>query len=105
MKYPKERQERENNFFFFFIFVFIFQYIINKIFFNNKNKKNIKIFNKTYNKVLIFKNGKNVYNVLKLCIFYKSIANKKTYYFYTISILDFLLFFIGLLFTKIDFVR
>src|SRR6266540_1130766 len=45
-------------------------------------------------KFTFFKNGKNVYNVLKLCIFYKSIANKKTYYFYIISILDFLLFFI-----------
>ncbi len=31
---------------------------------------------------------------MKLCIFYKSIANKKTYYFYTISILNLLLFFI-----------
>ena len=46
-------------------------------------------------KFTFFKNEKNVYNVLKLCIFYKSIANKKTYYFYTIFILDFLLFFIG----------
>src|SRR6266540_929313 len=46
-------------------------------------------------KFTFFKNGKNIYNVLKLCIFYKSIANKKTYYFYTIFILDFLLFFIG----------
>src|SRR6266498_3256388 len=46
-------------------------------------------------KFTFFKNGKNVYNVLKPCIFYKSIANKKTYYFYTISILEFLLFFIG----------
>src|SRR6266540_970525 len=47
-------------------------------------------------KFTFFKNEKNVYNVLKLCIFYKSIANKKMYYFYTISILDFLLFFIGI---------
>ncbi len=45
---------------------------------------------------MFFKNEKNVYNVLKLCIFYKSIANKKMYYFYIISILDFLLFFIGI---------
>src|SRR6266511_2626563 len=48
-------------------------------------------------KFTFFKNGKNIYNVLKLYIFYKSIANKKMYYFYTISILDFLLFFIGFL--------
>src|SRR6266498_1733930 len=47
-------------------------------------------------KFTFFKNGKNVYNILKLCIFYKSISNKKMYYFYTISILDFLLFFIGI---------
>ncbi len=40
---------------------------------------------------MFFKNGKNVYNVLKLCIFYKSIINKKMYYFYIIFILNFLL--------------
>ena len=47
MKYLKERQERENNFFIYFIFVFIYQYI-NKIFINNKNTKHTKILNKTY---------------------------------------------------------
>ena len=47
MKYPKERQERENNFFFYFIFVFVYQYI-NKMFVNNKNTKHMKILNKMY---------------------------------------------------------
>src|SRR6266511_1656036 len=51
MKYLKEKRERENNFF-FFIFLFIYQYIINKMFINNKNTKNIKIINKHINKIL-----------------------------------------------------
>src|SRR6266498_5526808 len=55
----------------------------------------IRFFSLFLFKFTFFKNKKNVYNVLKLCIFYKSIVNKKTYCFYTISILDFLLFFIG----------
>src|SRR6266542_5234587 len=56
-------------------------------------------------KFTFFKNGKNVYNILKLYIFYKSIANKKTYYFYTISILDFLLFFIRSYKSMMTFIR
>src|SRR6266498_6062841 len=52
MKYPKERRERENNFFFFFIFVFIYQYIINKMFINNKNTKHMKYLIKHINNIL-----------------------------------------------------
>src|SRR6266498_2358735 len=106
MKYPKERQEQENNFFFFFsksISKIFLKHIFYKYYFYKIYVFEIRFFPLFLFKFTFFKNEKNVYNILKLCIFYKSIANKKTYYFYTIFILDFLLFFIRNNYSKSGF--